>query len=109
MIKRLHCTVFALAALLVSEFSFTLHAALAQAPTYVPDEVIVKYRDGIDESKKDLGRFRVSGNRKKQFKIIRGLEVIKLGRNVSVTEALDLYKQDPDVLYAEPNYILHLT
>ena len=35
--------------------------------------------------------------------------MVKLGRDVSVTEAIDLYKQDPDVLYAEPNYILHLT
>ena len=35
--------------------------------------------------------------------------MIKLPGNVSVQEALDLYEQDPDVLYAEPNYILTLT
>ena len=33
---------------------------------------------------------------------------MKLPGNVSVQDAIDLYKQDPDVLYAEPNYILRL-
>src|SRR5689334_93690 len=81
----------------------------AQASEHVSDEVIVKYREGVDESSKDLGRFRVAGNRKKAFRSVRGLEVIKLPKNVSVQEAIALYEQDPNVLYAEPNYILRLT
>ena len=81
----------------------------AQAPEHVSDEVIVKYREGVDESSKDLARFRVSGKRKKLFRSVRGLEVTKLPGNVSVQEAIDLYQQDPNVLYAEPNYILRLT
>ena len=32
-----------------------------------------------------------------------------MSRGVSVKEAIDLYRQDPDVLYAEPNYILRTT
>ena len=80
-----------------------------QGPEHVPDEIIVKFRDGVDESQKDLARFRVSGTRKKTFKVIRGLEVVKLSRGVSVEEAIDLYRQDPNVEYAEPNYILRIT
>src|SRR5689334_2378070 len=80
----------------------------AQMAEHVSDEIIVKFREGVDESRKDLARFRVFGNRKKAFRIVRGLEVIKLPPNVSVQEAIDIYQQDPDVLYAEPNYILKL-
>jgi subtilisin family serine protease len=80
-----------------------------QVPEYVSDEIIVKFREGVDEYQKDLARFRVSGSRKKVFKVIRGLEVIKLSPGVSVEEAIDLLRQDPDVLYAEPNYVLRTT
>src|SRR5262245_62139083 len=81
----------------------------SQPPDYMPDEIIVKFREGTEEYRKDLARFRVSGTRKKVFKVIRGLEVVKLSRGVSVEEAIRLYRQDPDVQYAEPNYILRTT
>ena len=80
-----------------------------QASGHVPDEVIVRFRQGADESTKELARFRVFGMRKKVFKHVDGLEVIKLPANVKVEEAIDAYEQDPNVLYAEPNYILHTT
>lgn len=63
----------------------------------------------VDEYQKVLARFSMSGARKKVFKIIRGLEVINLSRRVSVEGAIEIYLQDPDVLYAEPNYILKTT
>ncbi len=87
------------------------HAAQpgSQGANFVPDEIIVKFRDGVDEFAKDLSRFRVAGTRKKIFKFIPGLEVVKLRRGVSVEEAIDLFEQIPDVLYAEPNYLLHTT
>src|ERR1044071_4005210 len=112
MIKRLAITIFVLFILLFLDLhSSSQYAAEsgAQVPEHVADEVIVKYRDGIDDSTKDLARFRVFGKRKKIFKSVRGLEVTKLPRNVSVQEAIDIYQQDPNVLYAEPNYILRLT
>jgi subtilisin family serine protease len=109
MIKRISfVTVFLLAFLALDIRPGSQYAAQpqAQVPEYVSDELIVKFREGVDEYKKDLARFRVSGTRKKLFKVIRGLEVIKLSRGVSVEEAIDAYRQDPDILYAEPNYIL---
>ena len=39
-----------------------------QASGHVPDEVIVRFRQGADESTKELARFRVFGMRKKVFK-----------------------------------------
>ncbi|MGH7827642.1 MAG: S8 family serine peptidase [Candidatus Binatia bacterium] len=112
MIKRISfVTVFLLALLGLDVRPGSQYAAQpqSQVPEYVSDEIIVKFRGGVEEYQKDLARFRVSGKRKKVFNIIRGLEVIKLSRGVSVEEAIDLYRQDPDVLYAEPNYILRTT
>jgi subtilisin family serine protease len=112
MIKRISVlTVLLLALLALDVQPGSQYAAQpqAQVPEYVSDEIIVKFREGVDEYKKDLARFRVSGARKKVFKVIRGLEVIKLSRRVSVEEAIEISLQDPDVLYAEPNYILKTT
>src|SRR5262249_26072752 len=112
MIKRItFATVLLLALLGLDLRSGSQYAAQPRAPVpeYVSDEIIVKFHEGLDEYQKDLARFRVSGTRKKIFKVIRGLEVIKLSRGVSVEEAIDLLRQDPDVLYAEPNYVLRTT
>src|SRR5215475_6915395 len=112
MIKRISfLTVFLLGFLALDIRPGSQYAAQpqAQVPEYVSDEIIVRFREGVDEYKKDLARFRVAGTRKKVFKVIRGLEVVKLSRRVSVEEAIDLYRQDPDVQYAEPNYILRTT
>ena len=113
MIKRFNvAAMLTLLALLVFDTRFGASYA-ADAPgitsAHVTDEVIVRFRDGVDESRKDLARFRVTGKQKKRFRNVPGLEVTKLPPNVSVEEAIDLYQQDPDVLYAEPNYILHTT
>jgi subtilisin family serine protease len=112
MTKRISFTMLALLAFLLFDVrSASQHAAQPQAPVpeFVSDEVIVKFRQGTDEFTKDMARFRVSGTRKKLFRYIPGLEVIKLRRGVSVEEAINLYQQDPNVLYAEPNYILKTT
>jgi subtilisin family serine protease len=106
--KRLHVAITLLLALFALDLQPAQPAAQPHAPNYVADEVIVRYRDGVEESQKDLARFRVFGNRKKVFKTVRGLEVIKLPQNLSVQEAIDLYEQD-QTSHAEPNYIIHLT
>jgi subtilisin family serine protease len=84
-------------------------AESAPLPPHVPDEVIVRFRDGVPELNKSSARSRVSGTRLRAFRILNGLEHHRLPRNVSVDEAIARYRQDPDVLYAEPNYIVRTT
>ena len=84
-------------------------AAPAAPPPHVADEVIVKFRDGVPESTKSTARSRVSGIRLRAFRILDGLEHHRLPPGVSVDEAIAKYRQDPDVLYAEPNYIVRAT
>ncbi|HWP59727.1 MAG TPA: S8 family peptidase [Candidatus Acidoferrales bacterium] len=83
----------------------TLAAAAPKRPQFVEDEVLVRFRDGIAEQAKALAHARVAGKRLKEFKIVKGLERVKLPPPVTVEEAVRLYRQNPNVLYAEPNYI----
>jgi len=76
---------------------------------HVPGEIIVKFRAGVTEIKKTEARSRVSGTRLRAFRILEGLEHHRLAPNVSVDAAIVNYRKDPDVLYAEPNYIVRTT
>jgi subtilisin family serine protease len=78
-------------------------------PPRVPNEIIVKFRDRVPESNKTVTLSRVAGTRLRVFRILDGLEHHRLHPNVSVDEALVRYRRDPDVLYAEPNYIVRAT
>ncbi len=69
-----------------------------QGPRHVADEIIVRFRSGTDDAQKDQARFRVAGRRKKLFEKLHGLEVVKLPPNVSVEDALEQYRQNPQVL-----------
>ena len=110
MIKRLPFLLALYLALVLAGFSPTMAAQpTAQNQRYVPDEILVKFRQGVDESRKDLARFRVFGSRKKAFKVLQNLEVVKLSRGVTVEEAVQISRNNPDVLYAEPNYIVKTT
>jgi len=81
----------------------------SQVPAHVQDEIIVKFRKGVPEPNKELASFKVLAVRMKVFKILEGLELLKLPSGLSVEEAIEIYQQDPDVLYAEPNYIVTTT
>src|SRR5687768_5328711 len=81
------------------------HKGAPLAP-HVPGEVIVRFRDGVTELHKASARSRVSAKQLRAFRILQGLEHHRLPPNVSVDEAIAKYREDPDVLYAEPNYIV---
>ena len=84
-------------------------ATLRPLAPHVPHEVIVKYRDRVSELDKSQVRSRVSASRLRAFRILSGLEHQRLPGNITVEQALEKYRQDPDVLYAEPNYIVRAT
>jgi len=52
---------------------------------------------------------RVSATVKSEFASVEGLQVVKFAPEISVKRILHHYRQDPNVLYAEPNYLVHAT
>ncbi|MBI4488165.1 MAG: S8 family serine peptidase, partial [Deltaproteobacteria bacterium] len=89
-------------------FSLSSFAAEPPGPrrAHIQDEIIVRFHEGVHEYNKALAHFDLGARAKKVFKTLRGLELVKLPPGLSVKEALKLYQQHPDVLYAEPNYIV---
>src|SRR5262245_5304242 len=95
--------------MILNSFGFAAQAPDPQTQPHIDDELIVKFRAGHDEYGKLMTHYGVGSKRAKVFRNFAGVELVKLPRGLSVKEAIDFYKRYPDVLYAEPNYILHTT
>lgn len=105
----------------------------AKAPEYVPGEVIVKFKKGLDKLEKDskgnvktgVGSVDALNSKhqvkamekilKKQEKISKkkskhGLDriyLLKLSKNADIEKVVKEFNKDPNIEYAEPNYIVY--
>jgi len=78
----------------------------AESAQYVPGEILVKFKKTA--SKSDILQLNTTLGLKtiKEFPSI-GVHHIKLKPEETVAEAVKKYNDDPNVEYAEPNYIVH--
>jgi subtilisin family serine protease len=74
---------------------------------YVPGEVLVKFKSNTTAYKINTLHRKIGSFKKKEFKGVR-IHQMRLPDGVSVEEAVEYYKSDPDVEYAEPNYIVRI-
>jgi hypothetical protein len=49
----------------------------------------------------------VLGEIAKSWALVPGMQMVRVPSSVSVREAVRQYRRDANVLYAEPNYIVH--
>ncbi len=80
----------------------------AHGSTYVPGELLVKYKPGVRSEATQYFRSRWRVSTLKNFRRI-GVQHVKLPRDMTVEEALKIYRNDPDVEYVEPNYYRYAT
>jgi len=79
----------------------------------VPNEVLVKFRTGVAESAKVTAFENTGGKQKENIKIKKSVqqgdmdELTLLTVSGSLNDAIAKLKANPDVEYAEPNYIYH--
>jgi subtilisin family serine protease len=86
-------------------------AALASAP-HLPDEVLVQFQPGASEDRKGAAAQRASAARE-ELLVSAGwradgkgdLELLRLPPGISVAQAVRALEADPDVEFAEPNWI----
>ena len=77
---------------------------------YRKNEILVRFTTGssnnssIDETT-DKIHHQAGSIVLKEFNEIKGLQLVKISEKMSLTEALGIYRQDKNVIYAEPNYI----
>src|SRR3990170_2284243 len=113
---------------LVAALAFTLVAALVPAAQaqentadtaaikvevqsaegkYVPGEVLVRFRPGVTKPFIGYAHAALNARVVKTYRTLENLQLVRLPEGVSVDEAIKIYQENPDVLYAEPNYIWH--
>ena len=68
--------------------------------TYVPGELLVKYKPSFGAAATEYFRSRMGVYTLEHFKRI-GVQHVKLPQGMSVEEALEIYRSDPDVEYVE--------
>src|SRR3979411_2114784 len=77
-----------------------------QEPKYRTDRVLVRFRPGTTQNSMTAAHSAVQGQVLHEFGSVARLQVVGLAQGASVQAALHQYKQDPNVLYAEPDYIV---
>ena len=75
---------------------------------YVPGELLVKYKTQSRTAASSFYKINWNISTIQSFKSI-GCQHVKLPQGMTVEQAMDMYRNDPDVEYAEPNYIYHAT
>jgi subtilisin family serine protease len=96
-------------------FSISLGSALAarsvqpaRKARYIPGELLVKYRASARTAALEGSERQRGVSTLRTFESIR-VRHLKLPEGMTVEEALEIYRDDPDVEYAEPNYYRHAT
>ncbi|HVO83141.1 MAG TPA: S8 family serine peptidase [Syntrophobacteria bacterium] len=77
-------------------------------PAYAPGELLVKYKAALGAAAADHARHRWGVSTLRTFHDI-GVHHVKLAADMTVEEALEIYRGDPEVEYVEPNYYRHVT
>jgi subtilisin family serine protease/methionine-rich copper-binding protein CopC len=72
---------------------------------YAEDTIIVKFKKGISEKEKDSVKKDLGLSTEKKFSLTES-ELIKTKDKDSVSSILDKLKKNPNILYAEPDYIV---
>ena len=93
---------------LASEPDAGMRTLEPQRPAYVPGELLVKYRPSLGAAAALYYQTHWGVSSVHTFKTI-GVQHIKLPEDMTVEQALEVYKSDPDVEYAEPNYYCYAT
>lgn len=83
------------------------NSASRPLPPHRPDEILIKFREQASPSQRQAIRAQLGAGTRRQ--LLRGIEHLKLGRGVSIEEALERYRRHPHVLYVEPNYLIQIS
>src|SRR5579862_1639352 len=76
---------------------------------HVEGELLVKFRRGTSNAERAVAHGWAGARRLRSFGVVPDLEHVKLRPGLAVKDAIALYRAHPDVVYAEPNYIVQGT
>jgi len=110
-IKLLANSIFTLATL-AATISIPVHAETANGTAklvqHSPDQILVKFKPNTSASAKAIAYGDTPPIAVHSFKSMSGLQMLKLPPEVDVESAIESYKNNPNVLYAEPDHIVSI-
>ena len=80
---------------------------------HVDGEIIVKFKNEVSLNNSKFNKAsskahsRTGAFVKRNFRKLKGMQLVKLPQGISVKNALKIYLENPEVQYAEPNYIVN--
>ncbi len=80
---------------------------IAKKSKYQNRRLLVRYKEGTSTFKKDAAHFSVGAYVVQSFEVPSNLEVVEVAKGISLDAAQDFYREDPNVLYVEPDYPVH--
>jgi Subtilase family/FG-GAP-like repeat len=81
-------------------------AERAAGPKYHPTRVLVRYKNGTTRGMMEAIHQRVNAKVSRELSIVNGLQVVEVPEASSIHDLLHYYRQNPNVLYAEPDYFV---
>ena len=78
----------------------------SQLSKHVPDELLVRFARGVSPTRKPGIHAGVGAKTAARYPIVDGLELVKLPKGADLKRAIKFYRKHPEVLYAEPNYVV---
>ena len=90
----------------VSSSSFLIAQSGSPQDKYVPGHVLVKFRPNASRTAVVSAHRAILADDVHAFSSVEGLQLVHLPASVGLSKALAAYRSNPDVLYAEPDYIV---
>ncbi len=75
---------------------------------YQPGRLLVRYKRGTSSEKMQAMHLAIGARVLRALPLVSGLQLIQLAEGMTVPQALAHYRKDASVLYAEPDYIVHI-
>jgi hypothetical protein len=101
MLRKISLTLFVLCFVL---FQDACCSQPTQEQSHVPGQVLVKFYEDVSQEEAQALHDRLGSTILKHFQKL-NIDLVKIRNGLTVEEAIKLYREDPHVAYAEPNYI----
>ena len=82
---------------------------VAQQQARAADRLLVRFRPGTTSDEAAAVHRGIGASLLRQFRTIRGLAVVRLPAGLSLRDAMRAYRRQSQVLYVEPDYVIHVT
>lgn len=91
----------------IARQSVSVKSEVKNKKKYANRRLLVRHKDSAPLNKIDEAHFSVGAYVVKSFDIPQNLDLVEVAKGISLDAALEYYRDDPNVLYAEPDYEYH--